>query len=110
MFTVGELFGDFVDGTFAEGVVMVVFTLDGTVLVFVVSNVEDVVLKISVVKSDVDKTRSVEIMSEEGVDNSDVEKIWSVEIMSEEGVDNSDVEKIISVEGKLSVVAWYNIE
>lgn len=74
MFTVGELFGDFVDGTFAEVVVMVVLTLDGTVLVFVVANVEDVVLEMSVVKSDVERIRSVEIMSEEGVDNSDVEK------------------------------------
>lgn len=80
MFTVGELFGDIVDGTFAEVVVMVVLTLDGTVLVFVVAIVEDVVLKMSVVDLDVGKIRSVEIMSEEGVDNSDVEKIRSVEV------------------------------
>lgn len=67
-----------VDGTFAELVAMVVWTLDDTVFGFVVSIVEGIVSEMSVVKSDVGEMKSVEIISEEGVDNSDVVKIRSV--------------------------------
>ncbi|CAG2191068.1 unnamed protein product [Mytilus edulis] len=59
MFSVGELFGDCVDGTFAEVIVMGVLTLEGIVLVFVVTNVEDVVSEVGVDNSDVEEIRSV---------------------------------------------------